>query len=75
VLFYINAFNKGYIFGKRDVDNFLKQLGLKPEPQFYQPCSNADIVRRILRNLISSYEQLGSVEKVAELKELLEIVS
>lgn len=75
VLFYINAFNKGFIFGRRDVDMFLKQLNLKAEKQFYQPCSNADIVRRILRNLISAYENLGSAEKVAELNELLEIVS
>jgi len=75
VLFYINAFNKGFIFGRRDVDMFLKQLNLKAEKQFYEPCSNADIVRRILRNLISAYENLGSTEKVAELNELLEIVS
>lgn len=75
ILFYINAFNKGFIFGRRDVDMFLKQLSLKAEPQFYEPCSNADIVRRILRNLISSYETLGSVEKVTELNELLQIVS
>jgi regulator of sirC expression with transglutaminase-like and TPR domain len=75
VLFYINAFNKGFIFGRRDVDMFLKQLNLKAEKQFYEPCSNADIVRRILRNLISAYENLGSTEKVAELNELLEIVN
>ena len=75
VLFYINAFNKGFIFARRDVDMFLKQLNLKAEKQFYEPCSNADIVRRILRNLISAYENLGSTDKVAELNELLEIVS
>ncbi|MDO3626903.1 transglutaminase-like domain-containing protein [Mucilaginibacter sp. BT774] len=75
VLFYINAFNKGFIFGRRDVDMFLKQLNLKSEKQFYEPCSNADIVRRILRNLISAYENLGSAEKVAELNELLEIIN
>lgn len=74
VLFYINAFNKGFIFGRRDVDMFLKQLNLKAEKQFYEPCSNGDIVRRILRNLISAYENLGSTEKVAELNELLEIL-
>jgi len=73
VLFYINAFNKGFIFGRKDVDSFLKQLQVKPDPQFYQPCSNTDIVQRILRNLISSYEKLGAPEKVAELKQLLEI--
>ncbi len=75
ILFYINAFNRGLIFGRRDVDMFLKQLKLHAEKQFYEPCSNADIIRRILRNLISAYENLGSTEKVAELNELLEIVS
>ncbi|HZX57222.1 MAG TPA: transglutaminase family protein, partial [Mucilaginibacter sp.] len=75
ILFYINAFNRGLIFGRRDVDMFLKQLKLNAEKQFYEPCSNADIIRRILRNLISAYENLGSTEKVAELNELLEIVT
>ncbi|WP_158825231.1 transglutaminase-like domain-containing protein [Mucilaginibacter lacusdianchii] len=74
VLFYINAFNKGFIFGRRDVDMFLKQLNLTIDKKFYEPCSNEDIVRRVLRNLISSYEQLGSMEKVRELTELLQIL-
>jgi regulator of sirC expression with transglutaminase-like and TPR domain len=74
ILFYINAFNKGFIFGRRDVDMFLKQLNLKAEKQFYEPCSNTDIIRRVLRNLISAYENLGSTEKVAELNELLAIL-
>ncbi len=75
VLFYINAFNKGAIFGKHDVDQFLRQLNLEPQPGFYAPCSNAEIVRRIIRNLISAYENLGAAEKVSELKQLQEILS
>lgn len=74
ILFYINAFNKGFIFGRRDVDMFLKQLNLKFDKQFYEPCSNTDIIKRVIRNLISAYEHLGSAEKVAELNELLEIL-
>jgi regulator of sirC expression with transglutaminase-like and TPR domain len=74
ILFYINAFNKGLIFGRRDVDMFLKKLNLKAEKQFYEPCSNTDIIRRVLRNLISAYENLGSSEKVEELNELLRIL-
>jgi len=74
ILFYINAFNKGFIFGRRDVDMFLKQLNLKFDKQFYEPCSNTDIIKRVLRNLISAYEHLGSAEKVAELNELLRIL-
>lgn len=74
ILFYINAFNKGFIFGRRDVDQFLKQLNLKADKQFYEPCSNTDIIKRVLRNLISAYEHLGAAEKVAEVNELLGIV-
>lgn len=75
VLFYINAFNKGAIFGKHDVDQFLRQLNLDPMPGFYAPCSNVEIIRRIIRNLISAYENLGSKEKVEELKELQDILT
>lgn len=75
VLFYINAFNKGAIFGKHDVDQFLRQLNLDPLPGFYTPCSNVEIIRRIIRNLVSAYENLGSTEKVEELKQLQEILS
>jgi len=74
ILFYINAFNKGFIFGRRDVDMFLRDLKLKFDKQFYEPCSNTDIVKRVLRNLVSAYEHLGSTEKVAELNEVLGIL-
>jgi len=74
ILFYVNAFNKGLIFGRRDVDIFLKQLNLKFDKQFYEPCSNTDIIRRVLRNLISAYEHLGSADKVLELNHLLSIL-
>ncbi|MDP9077010.1 MAG: transglutaminase-like domain-containing protein [Bacteroidota bacterium] len=74
ILFYINAFNKGFIFGRRDVDMFLKQLNLKFDRQFYEPCSNTDIIKRVLRNLISAYEHAGSSDKVDELNELLTII-
>jgi regulator of sirC expression with transglutaminase-like and TPR domain len=74
VLFYINSFSKGFIFGRRDVDHFLKQLNLKPEPHFYEPCSNVDIIKRVLRNLVSAYEKANAEDKVSEIYELLKIL-
>ncbi|MBU0696731.1 MAG: transglutaminase-like domain-containing protein [Bacteroidetes bacterium] len=74
ILFYINVFNKGYIFGKRDIDQFLRQLKIQPEKFFYEPCSNTDILRRVLRNLISSYEKAGAMEKAKELQVLLSVL-
>jgi regulator of sirC expression with transglutaminase-like and TPR domain len=75
VLFYINAFNKGAIFGKHDVDQFLRQLQLEPLPGFYTPCSNIEIIRRVIRNLISAYEKQGAIEKVVELNQLQNILN
>lgn len=74
ILFYINPFNKGFVFNKRDVDYFLRQLNIAPKEDFYLPCSHTDIVRRILRNLIASYRLLGAREKVDELVELMSVL-
>lgn len=75
VLFYINPFNKGMVFYKRDINAFLQQLKLTPSTQFYEPCSHTDIAIRVLRNLISAYEKLGQTEKVAEVGELLSVLT
>ena len=74
ILFYINVFNKGYIFGKRDIDQFLRQLKINPEKFFYEPCSNTDILKRVIRNLMSSYDKAGAIEKVKELNHLLNVL-
>jgi regulator of sirC expression with transglutaminase-like and TPR domain len=70
ILFYINPFSKGLIFDHKDIDQFLKQLNLEPEPKYYHPCNNVDILLRCVNNLIFSYEKLGYLDKVKELKKL-----
>lgn len=75
VQFYINAFNKGYTFGRKDITSFLKQLKLDEHPVYYEPCSNKDIIKRVLRNLTSSYQKAGQEDKVREMGLLLEILN
>jgi regulator of sirC expression with transglutaminase-like and TPR domain len=70
ILFYINPFSKGIIFNQKDIDNFLKQLSLEPEAKYYLPCNNIEILKRCINNLVHSYEKLGYLEKVEELKML-----
>jgi regulator of sirC expression with transglutaminase-like and TPR domain len=72
--FYINVFNRGLIFSKPDIDNYIAQLKLTPSEMFYQPCESPDIIRRVLRNLIISFEKLGEQYKVEEVKALLDVV-
>jgi regulator of sirC expression with transglutaminase-like and TPR domain len=73
--FYINAFNKGLIFSKADIDNYISHLNLNALDIFYQPCNNIEIVKRVFRNLIASFEKLGDSVKVEEVRRLLGVIS
>ncbi|MCE2893434.1 MAG: transglutaminase-like domain-containing protein [Flammeovirgaceae bacterium] len=69
--FYINAFNRGLIFSKQDIENYINELHLVPQTSFYEPCNSIDIVRRALRNLVMSFEKMGEHAKAEEVKLLL----
>ncbi|GHB60291.1 transglutaminase-like domain-containing protein [Persicitalea jodogahamensis] len=69
--FYINVFNRGIIFSRTDIDHYIAQLNLSPKESFYQPCTHLEIVQRVLRNLIVSYEKAGEPEKIREVERLL----
>lgn len=69
--FYINVFNRGIIFSKTDIDHYIAQLNIKPKDIFYQPCTNLEIIQRVLRNLILSYEKTGEQEKIKEIEDIL----
>jgi len=73
--FYINVYNKGLILSKSDVDNYVYQLNLSPNEIFYQPCSNLDILKRAMRNLMVSFEKLNELEKATEVAKLLDVIS
>jgi regulator of sirC expression with transglutaminase-like and TPR domain len=75
ILFYINPFSKGAVFSRREIDTFLKQLKLEPNRIFYESCSNVEIIKRQIRNLITAYEKLGYPNKVIDFKELLNTIN
>jgi regulator of sirC expression with transglutaminase-like and TPR domain len=73
ILFYINPYNKGAVLGKKEIDYFIKQQQLSSDKSYYLPCSNQDVVKRLVNNLILSYEKLGFIDKIQRLKELLKV--
>lgn len=75
VQFYINVFNRGLIFTRNDIDNYIAQLNLAPNAVFYQPCTHLDIVKRVLRNLTIAFEKTGDDDRVREVGELLAAIS
>ena len=72
--FYINVFNKGLVFSKDDIDNYIEHLGLPSKEIFYEPCDNKTMVVRCLRNLIVSFEKLGDYSKADEMKILMDLL-
>ena len=73
--FYINAFNRGLIFSKQDIENYIHELHLVPQSSFFEACSSLEIVRRALRNLVMSFEKIGEHAKADEVKVLLVEIS
>jgi regulator of sirC expression with transglutaminase-like and TPR domain len=73
ILFYINPFNKGMVFGRKEIDMFIKQQKMNQEKSFYVPCSNTRIISRLLKSLANSYEKMGYVQKLKDIQELMDV--
>ncbi len=72
IMFYINPFTDGLILNGESLRSFLKQLKIEPKPEFFSVCSNVEIVKRILRNLLFSYEKDKQHNKSAMVRKLLD---
>ncbi|MDX9942281.1 MAG: transglutaminase-like domain-containing protein [Bacteroidales bacterium] len=70
VLFYINPFSRGMVFSSVEVEKFIERLNLDPVPSYFEPCSNCDIILRMINNLINAYETDGLKEKQREMEHL-----
>jgi len=75
VLFYINTFAKGSVFDDNEIKEFLDSLKLPHSREYFEPCSNSIIIKRMLTNLIASFQQVGNIEKVEELILLRDMIS
>lgn len=70
--FYVNVFNRGLVFTRSDIERYIERLDIPAESNFFDPCTNKDIVLRILRNLFDAFERLGEDDRVKEINILME---
>jgi len=75
ILFYINPYNKGAVLGRREIEYFLKQQKITPQESHFRPCSNLEILVRILHNLINAYHKSGYREKANLYEGVLKMIS
>lgn len=71
ILFYINPVNKGAIFTRNEINHFANQMKLTLEPDFFLPCTNQVVIRRMISELIVSFEKENNYSKNRALKTLL----
>jgi regulator of sirC expression with transglutaminase-like and TPR domain len=74
VLFYINPFNSGTILQKEEIDEFLDKQNLPKDERFYRPCSNMEMISRMLNNLIHAYIAANNDDKVRELRTMQSLI-
>ena len=70
ILFYINPFSKGRIFDHNEIENYLRSLNLPLQKNYFEPCSNTEILKRMLTNLTFAYNKKGASDRVEGIKEL-----
>lgn len=74
VLFYINPFSNGAVFTKREIDLFIRQLKTTPVRSYFAPCSNIEMIKRSITDLIKCYTQLGDSGNIEDLEGLLKLI-
>jgi regulator of sirC expression with transglutaminase-like and TPR domain len=70
ILFYINPSDKGAVLGLKELKVFLQHLSIEEKDFYFTPCSNVDIMERLLINLSYAYEQSGHPEKSGQVRQL-----
>lgn len=70
ILFYINPSDKGAVLGLRELKHFLNQLKINEQDFYFKPCSNVNIIERLVVNLQYAYDRSGHPDKAAMLKKL-----
>ena len=71
VLFYINPKSLGDILDAREIDAFLSSRNLDPNRSHFEPCSNSSLIKRMIKDLMVSFQHIGDDRKASDLNELI----
>jgi regulator of sirC expression with transglutaminase-like and TPR domain len=74
IKFFIDPVN-GQMYSQKDVDNYFKKLGYPPEPSFFHPLSNKNILLILLSELVKCFNRDTQYYKIEELRSLIKIIA
>jgi regulator of sirC expression with transglutaminase-like and TPR domain len=72
-LFYINPFSNGSVFGRYELEDFIQQLQIPAQAAFFEACTNKDIVKRMIHNIVYAYELAGKSNMQNHYTKLLDL--
>lgn len=70
--FYIDVYNGGLFYSRRDLQNFMKAINLEAKPAYFKPTSNTYILLHLIRNTAEDYRKAGKHDKAKMMDKLLE---
>ncbi len=71
---FVDCFNGGTLIREKDCEQFIKASGLNYDPQLLEESSTPTILARMLRNLLSVYEQKPEEQMARRVRTLLELL-
>jgi len=71
---FVDCFNGGTLIREKDCEQFITASGLDYDPQFLKKSSTPTILARMLRNLLSVYEQEPEEQMARRVQVLLELL-
>lgn len=72
--FFIDTFHSGRLLTTQDVRRMLLRSGYEFRLEFLDKASSRDMIVRMMRNLISIYQKMGSTDRAEMLSALVEIM-
>ncbi len=75
VLFYINPFSQGLVLSHQSIREFLDQIKVEPKKEYFSFCSHLEILQRMVRNLLYTYDKEKNDFMIRILTEIMEILN
>jgi regulator of sirC expression with transglutaminase-like and TPR domain len=74
VMFYINPINRGSIFSRNEIKDYLQKMKEEQLPRYFIPSANTVIVAELISYLIEIYSTQNRSDRVRDLTMLLDMV-
>ncbi|MEO0896314.1 MAG: transglutaminase-like domain-containing protein [Bacteroidota bacterium] len=72
--FFLDSFNKGNFFTRKDLDKYLKESSNESTEKYERPSSHIFLITTMVQRLIKSYKKRKKEDKARELQRLLDYI-